>query len=45
MIKIGAALLAAAEQIAYTRDTRTFLFVKGLARQTNGKGTGSNGSL
>ena len=31
---IGAALLAAAEQVEYRHDTRPFLRVKGLARQT-----------
>ena len=31
---IGAALLAAAEQDEYRHDTRPFLRVKGLARQT-----------
>ena len=35
---IGAALLAAAaEQVEYRHDTRPFLLVKGLARQTNRK--------
>ena len=32
---IGAVLLAAAEQVEYRHDTRPFLRVKGLARQTN----------
>ena len=32
---IGAALLAAAEQVEYRHDTRPFLCVKGLARQTS----------
>ena len=31
---IGAALLAAAEQVEYRHDTRPVLLVKGLARQT-----------
>ena len=31
---IGAALLAAAEQVEYRHDTRPFLLVKGLACQT-----------
>ena len=32
---IGAALLAAAEQVEYRHDTRPFLLVKGLAHQTS----------